>query len=177
MLNTRPLAAVLVMMALAGAPVASFAADDVAALRAEIEALKKDYADKVAALEARVSQLESRGPGTPATAGTPQTPAPAEQGAQPAPTPATESPAQLEAEAAAAGFGGSSSPPAPAPDYSAAASGGGARGGQTAFNPAISVILAGTYGHLSEDPSTYRIAGFIPSGDEVGPGERSFNLG
>jgi hypothetical protein len=53
----------------------------------------------------------------------------------------------------------------------------GARGGQSAFNPAISVILAGNYGHLSQDPETYRIAGFIPNGGEVGPGERSFNLG
>jgi hypothetical protein len=53
----------------------------------------------------------------------------------------------------------------------------GGRGGAAAFNPAISVILAGNYAHLSEDPGTYRIAGFIPNGGEVGPGERSFNLG
>ena len=46
----------------------------------------------------------------------------------------------------------------------------------TAFNPAISVILTGNYAHLSEDPETYRIAGFLPAGDEVGPGERGFNL-
>lgn len=46
-----------------------------------------------------------------------------------------------------------------------------------AFNPAISAILAGNYTHLSEDPGTYRYAGFLPSGGEVGPGERSFNLG
>jgi hypothetical protein len=47
----------------------------------------------------------------------------------------------------------------------------------TAFNPAISVILAGNYTDLSQDPSSYRIAGFLPSGGEVGPGDRSFNLG
>jgi hypothetical protein len=41
----------------------------------------------------------------------------------------------------------------------------------------MSVILAGNYANLSEDPETYSIAGFIPSGGEVGPGERSFNLG
>jgi len=39
------------------------------------------------------------------------------------------------------------------------------------------MILAGNYAHLSQDPSTYRIAGFIPSGGEVGPGDRNFNLG
>src|SRR6185295_6407603 len=35
----------------------------------------------------------------------------------------------------------------------------------------------GNYAGTSEDPDTYRIAGFIPSGGEIGPGERSFNLG
>lgn len=51
------------------------------------------------------------------------------------------------------------------------------RSAATAFNPAISVILAGNYAQVSEDPETYTIAGFIPSGGEIGPGERSFNLG
>lgn len=60
-----------------------------------------------------------------------------------------------------------SQPPA-ARDYRSTAS---------AFNPAISLILAGNYTNASQDPGNWRIAGFIPSGDEVGPGERSFNLG
>jgi len=47
----------------------------------------------------------------------------------------------------------------------------------SAFNPAISVILAGTYADLSQDPADYNFAGFMPSGGEIGPGERSFNLG
>ena len=45
-----------------------------------------------------------------------------------------------------------------------------------AFNPQISLILSGTYSRLSQDPSDYRISGFI-TGDEIGPGERSFSLG
>jgi len=45
------------------------------------------------------------------------------------------------------------------------------------FNPAISLILAGNYTNLSQDPEDYAIQGFIPAGDEIGPGERSFNLG
>ncbi len=52
-----------------------------------------------------------------------------------------------------------------------------AGGGPTAFNPAISVILAGQYADTSEDPESYHIAGFMPSDGEIGPGERSFNLG
>lgn len=45
------------------------------------------------------------------------------------------------------------------------------------FNPAISVILGGTYANLKEDPEQYRIQGFIPGGEEIGPGQRSFSLG
>jgi hypothetical protein len=46
-----------------------------------------------------------------------------------------------------------------------------------AFNPAISLILGGQFSNLQRDPRTYQIGGFIPGGDEVGPGGRSFNLG
>jgi hypothetical protein len=45
------------------------------------------------------------------------------------------------------------------------------------FNPAMSVVLTGTYTNLSQDPDDYVIAGFFPGGDEIGPGERNFNLG
>jgi hypothetical protein len=102
-------------------------ADDLANLREEVVALKANYESRIAALETRISLLESQ--------------------AQAAPL----------AEA-----------PPPSPPSGA---------GQTAFNPAMSVILAGSYANLSGDPSTYRIAGFIPSGGEAGPGERGFNLG
>jgi hypothetical protein len=92
--------------------------------------------------------------------------------------------AQLEAQLAAASNAGASSVaapvaaaevPAPAGAMPASAPGGG--GGQNAFNPAVSVILGGRYAQLSEDPATYRIAGFMPAGDEVGPGPRGFTLG
>src|SRR5207237_5899331 len=46
----------------------------------------------------------------------------------------------------------------------------------TAFNPAISMILTGNYASLSQDPATYRVAGFIPPPSGEGPGDRSFNL-
>lgn len=45
-----------------------------------------------------------------------------------------------------------------------------------AFNPAISLVLSGTYASLSQDPANYRITGFIPGG-EIGPGARGFGLG
>ena len=39
------------------------------------------------------------------------------------------------------------------------------------------MILAGNYADLSQDPADFNFAGFMPSGGEIGPGERSFNLG
>jgi len=49
------------LLALAGMilPTLGHAADDVAALRAELQALKKEYSTRVDALEARITQLES----------------------------------------------------------------------------------------------------------------------
>ncbi len=112
-------------------PAAAYAADDTAALRAEIAALKAEYADRVTALEARIDQLESAS----TTAAT--------VAAEPTPPPPAAAPAR----------------------------------NSSAFNPAISVILAGNYADLSQDPADYNFAGFMPSGGEIGPGERSFNLG
>lgn len=42
---------------------------------------------------------------------------------------------------------------------------------------AVSAVLMGTYAHLRNDPERYRIQGFIPGGEELGPGSRSFSLG
>ncbi len=51
-----------------------------------------------------------------------------------------------------------------------------ARGGENAFNPAVSLILQGTYARTSQDPNQFQITGFAPSGGEVGPPKRSFGL-
>lgn len=72
--------------------------------------------------------------------------------------------AQLESAPAAAP---AESAPAPAPVAS----------GANAFNPSVSVVLAGNYADTSRDPGDWHMAGFMPSGGEVGPGERGFNLG
>ena len=45
-----------------------------------------------------------------------------------------------------------------------------------AFNPAISLVLQGRYANLSQDPNSYRIGGFIPSGGDVDPGKRGLSL-
>ena len=134
------------------------ASDDVASLRAEIEALKADYNARVQSLEARIRRLESAGasaqttpPGAArATAAPSEGAVPVGQAAATAPPPAFPEPA-----------------PVAAPPKSSSA---------TAFNPAISVILTGNYASLSQDPATYRVAGFIPPPQGEGPGERGFNL-
>lgn len=45
-----------------------------------------------------------------------------------------------------------------------------------AFNPAVSLILQGSYNNFSQDPDSFRIGGFIPAGGE-GLGKRGFSLG
>ncbi len=104
--------------------------DSVAALRAELDALRADYAARLGALEARIAELDT----------------------------ATAAPEPALADAAV---------PAPAESGSS----------PSAFNPAISLILGGRFSDISKDPGSWRIAGFMPSGGEVGPGDRSFNLG
>ena len=81
--------------------------------------------------------------------------------------------ASLEARIAAL----ESAPPtagAAAPAEAVAATTGGSSA--AAFNPAISLVLAGTYADMSRDPGDWRMAGFLPGG-ETGPGERGFSLG
>ncbi|HEX9207874.1 MAG TPA: hypothetical protein VF851_06535 [Steroidobacteraceae bacterium] len=85
---------------------------------------------------------------------------------------------ELEATSAGAPAAAAGSPAAMAAVPADTPPAGGALpSGASAFNPAISVILTGTYANLSQDPATWAIAGFIPGGDEIGPGERSFSLG
>ena len=65
---------------------------------------------------------------------------------------------------------------AAAKDAPLAAPGVAARSAESAFNPAISLILQGTYANTSQDPNTFQITGFMPSGGEVAPPKRGFGL-
>jgi hypothetical protein len=139
-----PVGALLMVGLAAAHPVAAASADEVAELKAQLEALKAN----TAALEARIKQLEAAAASAPAAPAAPATAAAA--------SPPPSAPVYPE-----------SPPPAPP-----------AKGGNpTAFNPAISMIITGNYAATSEDPSTYRVAGFIPPPEGEGPGPRSFNLG
>lgn len=65
----------------------------------------------------------------------------------------------------------------PAPAEPAAAVPAARREPRSSFNPAIALILNGRYAHLSRDPAGYHMQGFIPGGEEGGPGARGFGLG
>ena len=142
-------AAVLGLLWSGAAPAAG---DDLATLKAELEALKNDYNNRVQALEQRIKALENAANAAPTAPGAPPVTA--------APAAAPGPPAFPEA-----------APPAPPPTAA------GRSGNATAFNPAISMIITGNYNDLSLDPATYRIAGFMPPPEGEGPGDRSFNLG
>jgi len=139
-------------------PLSSVAADEadpavqLQQLKDQVAELRQGYELRLQALERRIAELQTAAAKPPATV----TPAAAPV-AEPSPPPVAATPA-------------AESPPMP---VAAAPAGGSA----SAFNPAISLILAGTYANLSRDPTTYRLQGFIPSGGDVGPGSRGFNVG
>jgi len=58
----------------------------------------------------------------------------------------------------------------------ASSAGGAGRTGENTFNPAMSLILQGTFARSTRDPGQYQITGYVPSGGEVGPPKRSFGL-
>ena len=78
-----------------------------------------------------------------------------------------------EANAARAAPPAGGAPPQAAAVPGPSTSGG---GGIAAFNPAVSLVLQGTYANLSQDPKAYALSGFQKSPD-VSPGRRGLSLG
>jgi hypothetical protein len=125
-------------------------------LQRQLDSMRQDYEARLQALEARLKQAE---------AGLAQAPPPAVPPAASAPT-AAGAAAPSTATAAVP-------PPEPPPPAPVAAA---APAAANAFNPAISLILSGSYSALSQDPADYRITGFL-TGAEIGPGVQGFSLG
>ncbi|HEX6019880.1 MAG TPA: hypothetical protein VFZ28_17435, partial [Burkholderiaceae bacterium] len=143
----------LTLAHLALAPLGAAAAtpaDDIAALRAEIDALRNSYEAKLQALDTRLRAAEA----ATKAAAPPTVPPSAPQPAPAAAPPADTAPAAVAAAPAATGGGSGNS-----------------------FNPALSLILSGTATHTSQDPAHYQITGFaLPPDAEIGPGTHGFSL-
>ena len=142
-------------------PAPSIAADsgDLKALREEIRRLRDTYEKRIEALEKRVADTESTAAQAQSSAtGAASTAAQAATSAETAQSAAT----RALSSASAAGVAASAR-----------------QTSESAFNPALSLILSGTYTSLKADPATrpYAINGFIPSNGEVAPPPRSFSLG
>ena len=133
---------------------------EIRALRQELEAMRSAYEARLQAMEQRLRAAEA------AAASTAQPPRP------PSPAPATP--------AAATSAGAPSAPVAAASVAAAsvaAAPVGAPPAGANAFNPALSLILSGTYTRTSQDPARYAITGFsLPADAEIGPGTRGLGL-
>src|SRR5947208_10337867 len=128
----------------------------------ELEQVKRELAELRQSYEARLQSLEKRIVELQA-----QSPQAAPQAAQQATAAGSASAAGAVPNAAPVEAGAAAPVAAASPSANAA----------TAFNPSISLILAGSYANLSPNPDTYKLQGFVPTGGEVGPGVRGFSIG
>jgi hypothetical protein len=136
------------------------------------QAQPQTESQRIAALEARIQALETELQQIQAS----------QQAATTAPV-ATTTQAQAtspmdEIDALAASPENTGTAPAPVDDTAslAASADSGSGGGANAFNPAISIILNGSYSHHSLDPDAYARSGF-PLAGEAGPSANGFSLG
>ncbi len=120
---------------------------------AELKQIREEIRQMKDAYETRIQELEKRLSAAEARAGRAETAA----------TKAATTAGNAEQSAAKA--------------ESAASAASTTRSGENAFNPAVSLILQGTYANTSQDPNNYYISGFIPSNGDVAPPKRSFSLG
>ena len=119
-----------------------------AASDAELAEVRAQITQMKAAYEAQIKALELRLQGLEAAARQPA-PIVAATASAPAGTPGSE-PATAQAPGRAAGEG--------------------------AFNPAISIVLNGTYSNFSQDPDSYALSGFVPANNGLSPGTRGLSL-
>ena len=170
--------------AFAGAsPLAQAQAESQAQAEAGHQTAAQAENQRIAALEARIQALETEllqirlaqqamPPASVATAAQAQAPGATDEFEALAANPGddTDAPAATPGETASA--------PAQADDTAglAAPADSGGAGGANAFNPAISIILNGSYSHHSLDPDAYVRSGF-PLVGEAGPGANGFSLG
>lgn len=173
----KPIAGSLALMVLFAPPLSSSARaasdaelsdirQEMKLLRDSYEAQKQQYEQRMKSLEERLQKAESRAADAEAKAA-------AAQGAAQEAATAAHAPGGRVPGTDAAG------PAAAAPAEAPAASGAAAT--STAFNPAISLIMNGTYANEKQDSGAYRITGFLSNEDAIAgnrlPPRRGFGLG
>jgi len=127
-------------------------------LRREIQMMRAEYEARLQKLEQRLKAADTTPAGTAPTARTAE---------------AASAPAGVSASTSAPGASPAPVAASPSPQSSPPA----AAANPNAFNPALSLILSGTYTRTSQDPAKYAIAGFPLSEDaEAGPGSRGLSL-
>lgn len=151
--HTARATALLAALSLGAPPLRAAESAELKQLRQELDAMRQDYEARLKALEARLRQAEA--------------------GLAAAPAPATAIAATAPVQAAVAQAADAQNPVAPAAIVQTQAT---AQATGSGFNPAISLILSGSYASLSQDPRNYRFSGLL-SGSQIGPGVQGFSLG
>jgi hypothetical protein len=155
-----PAALAAAAMACTIAPAAhAESSNDLKEVRAQIQQLKRDYEERIRSLEQRLAAAEQKA-------------AQADRAATEAKRTAGEAQQQVQEGRQAVVEAAPMTAP-PAPDTVSASPAQQER--QNAFNPAISLILEGTYADFSQDPDTYHINGFMTP-PEAGPGDRGLSI-
>ena len=134
--------------------------DELEQVKSQLAELRQSYEARLQALEKRIAELQQAAAPAPTTAATAVAASPPPMISAAGPPGAANPDSSAAANAA---------PPVVAATPTSPSA--------TAFNPAISLILAGRYANLSRDPDTYKLQGFVPTGGEVGPEARGFSLG
>ncbi|MFM9968740.1 MAG: hypothetical protein ACKVQK_10120 [Burkholderiales bacterium] len=138
--------------------------EDLRELREQVRQLKQQYESRIEALEKRLQQAEG-------AAGQASVIASKAQAA------ASQAAAAANKAESAANKAETVASKAEGVAQEAAVQASSRQSSESAMNPGLSLILNGTYGNLSQDPATYRINGFTPTGGEVAPVGRGLSLG
>ncbi|HEY4940120.1 MAG TPA: hypothetical protein VII56_01725 [Rhizomicrobium sp.] len=135
-------------------------ASDLAAIKAQLGALQREYGGKIRSLESRLAKAEADARAAREAAAVAGKSATAAQASAAAATVSVDTSTAALQQALA-----DAPPPAPAPPAS-----------NNAFNPGIAAVLNGFYVASSRDPKTSHIRGFAMGDEAAGP-MRGFSLG
>jgi hypothetical protein len=157
-------AAIAAVTVLTATPAFADEASDLAAIKAQLNTLQREYAGKIKSLETRLSKAEADAKAARAQAATASKSAETAQATAVTATQTVEK-STADLQQALADSNAAAQAPAPAPPAS-----------NNAFNPGIAAVLNGFYVASSKDPTVAHIRGFA-TGDEAGGPLRGFSLG